>query len=59
MQYIQTNTPVERVEPMVKSPKVLSKWLTIRSDEATRRKIADTDGRLRQARQLAESNRLI
>jgi hypothetical protein len=33
--------------------------LTIRSDEAARRKIADTDGTLRRERQLAENNRLI
>ncbi|MFD1984892.1 hypothetical protein ACFSOZ_20360 [Mesorhizobium newzealandense] len=33
--------------------------LTIRSDEAARRTIADTDGTLRRARQVAETNRLI
>ena len=42
-----------------KSPKIMSPRLTIRSDEATRRKIADTDGTVRRARQLAESYRLI
>jgi hypothetical protein len=53
------DAPVVTIEPIVKSPKVLSARLTIRSDEAARRKIADTDGTVRRARQLAESNRLI
>jgi hypothetical protein len=47
------------ITPIVKPTKVISARLTIRSDEAARRKIADTDGTLRRARQLAESNRLI
>jgi len=33
--------------------------LTIRSDEAARRTISDTDGTARRARQIAENNRLI
>ena len=48
-----------RIKPIVKPTKVVSARLTIRSDEAARRAIADTDGTLRRARQLAESNRLI
>jgi hypothetical protein len=60
MRYMKTpDAPVVTIEPIVKSPKVLSARLTIRSDEAARRKIADTDGTVRRARQLAESNRLI
>lgn len=51
--------PAVKIKAMVKFPKVMSARLTIRSDEAARRKIADTDGTLRRARQLAESNRLI
>jgi hypothetical protein len=47
------------IKPIVKSAKVMSARLTIRSDEAARRTIADTDGTVRRARQLAESNRLI
>ncbi|MBZ9768841.1 hypothetical protein LB526_18965 [Mesorhizobium sp. CA6] len=56
MRYLKTpDAPVAIVE----AAKVLSKRLTIRSDEAARRKIADTDGTMRRARRLAESNRLI
>ena len=51
--------PVATIAPIVAFPKVLSVRLTIRSDEAARRKIADTDGTLRRERQLAENNRLI
>jgi hypothetical protein len=47
------------IKPIGKLLKVMSARLTIRSDEAARRKIADTDGMVRRARQLAESNRLI
>ncbi|WP_419694394.1 hypothetical protein ACN2CC_27985 [Mesorhizobium muleiense] len=51
------------VKPIVKQiaapAKVVSARLTIRSDEAARRRIADTDGTLRRARQVAETNRLI
>lgn len=42
-------------QPMI----VKSARLTVRSDEAARRTIADTDGTVRRARQVAESNRLI
>lgn len=51
--------PALTIMPIVKFAKVKSARLTIRSDEAARRKIADTDGTLRRARQLAESCRLI
>ena len=33
--------------------------LTIRSDESAKRKLADTDGTARRARQLSEENRLL
>ena len=42
-------------QPMI----VKSARLTIRSDEAARRTISDTDGTMRRARQVAETNRLI
>ncbi|MEO5758198.1 MAG: hypothetical protein ABIQ51_15215 [Mesorhizobium sp.] len=42
-------------KPMI----VKSARLTIRSDEAARRMIADTDGTVRRARHVAETNRLI
>ncbi|BCG78760.1 hypothetical protein [Mesorhizobium sp. 113-3-3] len=42
-------------QPMI----VKSARLTIRSDEAARRTISDTDGTVRRARQVAETNRLI
>ena len=51
--------PALTIAPIVAFPKALSARLTIRSDEAARRKLADTDGTLRRERQLAESNRLI
>ncbi|RUW50901.1 MULTISPECIES: hypothetical protein [unclassified Mesorhizobium] len=38
---------------------VQSARLTIRSDEAARRTISDTDGTVRRARQVAETNRLV
>ncbi|MET3581630.1 hypothetical protein ABID19_004681 [Mesorhizobium robiniae] len=47
------------IKPIIKPTKVMSARLTIRSDEAARRKIADTDGTVRRARQLAETHRLI
>jgi hypothetical protein len=50
-----TITPIA----MAKSAVVKSARLAIRSDEAARRTIADTDGTLRRARHLAETNRLI
>lgn len=43
----------------VASSKITSARLKIRTDEAARRRIADTDGTLRRARELAERNRLI
>ncbi|MGX9144284.1 hypothetical protein [Mesorhizobium sp. 128a] len=51
--------PAATIAPVVAFPKALSVRLTIRSDEAARRKVADTDGTLRRERQLVESNRLI
>ncbi|GLS35584.1 hypothetical protein GCM10010869_11730 [Mesorhizobium tianshanense] len=51
------------IKPIIKHAvapaKVMSARLTIRSDEAARRRIADTDGTVRRARQVAEANRLI
>ncbi|RWQ42710.1 MAG: hypothetical protein EOS21_07840 [Mesorhizobium sp.] len=47
------------IKPIIKLTKVISARLTIRSDEAARRRIADTDGTVRRARQLAETHRLI
>jgi hypothetical protein len=51
------------IKPIIKQAlgpmKVMSPRLTIRSDEAARRRIADTDGTVRRARQVAETNRLI
>lgn len=47
------------VGPTGKPMIVKSARLTIRSDEAARRTIADTDGTVRRARHLAETNRLI
>ena len=51
--------PTVAIKPIIAFPKAMSARLTIRSDEAARRKVADTDGTLRRERQLAESNRLI
>ena len=60
MRFMKTpDAPPVAIKPIVESPKVMSARLTIRKDEAARRKIADTDGTVRRARQLAESNRLI
>lgn len=47
------------VQSIIRSSKPLSARLTIRKDEAARRKVADTDGTMRRARELAERNRLI
>lgn len=47
------------IQPVVRSSKPLSARLTVRKDEAARRKAADTDGTMRRARELAERNRLI
>ncbi|MBB6411713.1 hypothetical protein HNQ71_004401 [Mesorhizobium sangaii] len=45
-------------KPVMAKP-ILSPRLTVRSDEAAKRRVADTDGTLRRARQVAETNRLI
>lgn len=51
-------TPLAK--PAMAKPTVIqSPRLTIRSDEAARRRIADTDGTVRRARHVAETNRLI
>ncbi|SFO34709.1 hypothetical protein SAMN03159463_01704 [Mesorhizobium sp. NFR06] len=47
------------MQPIVNSSKPLSARLTIRKDEAARRKVADTDGSVRRALELAKRNRLI
>ncbi|WP_244672879.1 hypothetical protein [Mesorhizobium sp. 131-2-1] len=52
------DAPPIAIIPIVKS-NVLSARLTIRKDEAARRKVADTDGTVRRERELAERNRLI
>jgi phage protein D len=55
-----TTVTIKPIKPTKVVPtKVVSARLTIRSDEAARRTVADTDGTVRRARQLAESNRLI
>ena len=59
MRIMKTPDAAITIAPIVTFPKVLSVRLTIRSDEAARRKVADTDGTLRRERRLAESNRLI
>jgi hypothetical protein len=51
--------PPPAVEPIVRSSRIMSARLTIRKDEAAMRKLADTDGTMRRARQIAERNRLI
>ncbi|RUW58409.1 hypothetical protein EOA16_27245 [Mesorhizobium sp. M7A.F.Ca.US.008.03.1.1] len=58
-----TGTPVT-VNPiakplMAKPTDIQSPRLTVRSDEAVKRRIADTDGTVRRARHVAETNRLI
>lgn len=55
---VAPNTAVVMTQPVVR-PTRLTTRLAIRGDEAARRKIADTDGTQRRARQLAESNRLL
>ncbi|TPO02512.1 hypothetical protein [Mesorhizobium sp. B1-1-5] len=52
-------TPSAVIKPIVRSSTIMSARLTVRKDEAARRKLADTDGTLRRARQVAERNRLI
>jgi hypothetical protein len=51
--------PPAAIKPIVRSSNIMSARLTIRKDEAARRKLADTDGTLRRERQIAERNRLI
>ncbi|RWA81756.1 hypothetical protein [Mesorhizobium sp.] len=53
------DAPPIMIVAVAKSSKIMSARLTIRKDEAARRRIADTDGTLRRARELAERNRLI
>ncbi|MBZ9761109.1 hypothetical protein LB553_09500 [Mesorhizobium sp. CA8] len=53
------DTPRVLIAAVTKSSKIMSARLTIRTDEAARRRIADTDGTLRRARELAERNRLL
>ncbi|MEI9403953.1 hypothetical protein [Mesorhizobium argentiipisi] len=53
------DTPRVLIVAVAKSSKIMSARLTIRTDEAARRRIADTDGTLRRARELAERNRLL
>ncbi|AZO28396.1 MULTISPECIES: hypothetical protein [unclassified Mesorhizobium] len=53
------DAPSIMIVAVAKSSKIMSARLTIRTDEAARRRIADTDGTLRRARELAERNRLI
>jgi len=48
-----------KVAPLKPNPPVrLSPRLTVRSDEADMRRIADTDGTARRMRQMLEDNRL-
>ncbi|TGS71525.1 hypothetical protein EN817_27990 [Mesorhizobium sp. M3A.F.Ca.ET.174.01.1.1] len=53
------DAPPVVIVAVAKSSKTTSARLKIRTDEAARRRIADTDGTLRRARELAERNRLI
>ncbi|RUU04691.1 hypothetical protein EOD23_16320 [Mesorhizobium sp. USDA-HM6] len=60
MRFMKTpDTAPVVIQPIVRSSKPLSARLTIRKDEAARRRAADTDGTMRRARELAERNRLI
>ncbi|WP_434722038.1 hypothetical protein [Mesorhizobium sp. RIZ17] len=52
-------SPPAAMKPSVRPSSIMSARLTIRKDEAARRKLADTDGTVRRARQIAERNRLI
>ena len=47
------------IKPVAMPPNIKSARLTIRKDEAAKRRLADTDGTMRRARQVAERNRLI
>ena len=52
--------PFPDLPPLVAlRPAVLTSRLKVRHDEAAKRKIADTDGTRRRARQVAKENRLI
>ncbi|WP_224543964.1 hypothetical protein [Mesorhizobium sp. CA16] len=51
--------PPAAIKSIVSPSSIMSARLTVRKDEAARRKLADTDGTLRRARQIAERNRLI
>jgi hypothetical protein len=51
--------PPIAIKLAVMSSKITSARLTIRKDAAVRRKLADTDGTVRRARQVAERHRLI
>ncbi|RTL98130.1 MAG: hypothetical protein EKK31_26165 [Hyphomicrobiales bacterium] len=51
--------PPVAIEPLVRRSNIKSARLTIRKDEAAKRKLADTDGTVRRAREIAERNRLI
>lgn len=53
------NAPPIAIVAVAKSSKIMSARLTVRTDEAARRRVADTDGTLRRARELVERNRLI
>jgi hypothetical protein len=53
------DAPPVVIVTVAKSSKIMSARLMIRTDEAARRRIADTDGTLRRSRELAERNRLI
>ncbi|TPK90638.1 MULTISPECIES: hypothetical protein [unclassified Mesorhizobium] len=51
--------PPVAIKPVVRHSDIMSVRLTIRKDEAARRKLADTDGTVRRAREIADRNRLI
>ncbi|TPJ32534.1 hypothetical protein [Mesorhizobium sp. B2-8-3] len=51
--------PPVAIKPVVRRSDIMPVRLTIRKDEAARRRLADTDGTVRRAREIAERNRLI
>lgn len=51
--------PPVAIKSLVRRSNVISARLTIRKDEAAKRRLADTDGTVRRAREIAERNRLI
>jgi len=51
--------PPIAIKLLVRCSNIMSARLTIRKDEAAKRKLADTDGTVRRAREIAERNRLI